>query len=325
MKRLLAVIIMATLAYSGWWFYAAQDLRSSVTDWFDTQRSAGLGAKYADLTVRGFPNRTDLTITKPMIAAGDGTLGWRAPFLQILALSYKRGHVIVAWPDTQTLTTREGDIAVVSDGLRASVIHDDGTLIRSNLESTVLNMTGPNQTLAMAAVNAALEKIDAAPAAYRVAVSVGSLAATPPQAAQNIGPESLGSLRAELELSFDQPLTTEVLSGLPPNVTEMALTRSEIRYGAVTFRVTGNATFDTDGRATGEVTLTAENWRDAIADARESGDLPTALSDGLVELLSMLSTFGGARDALDVTLGLDRGTVLIGPIPVGKLPPLNWR
>jgi len=324
-KRLLAVIIMATLAYSGWWFYAAQDLRSSVTDWFDTQRNAGLEAKYADLTVRGFPNRTDLTITQPMIAARDGTLDWRAPFLQILALSYKRGHVIVAWPDTQTLTTREGDIAVVSDGLRASVIHDDGTLIRSNLESTVLNMTGPNQTLAMADVNAALEKIDAAPAAYRVAVSVGSLAATPPQATPNIGPDSLGSLRAELELSFDQPLTTEVLSGLPPNVTEMALTRSEIRYGAVTFRVSGNATFDTDGRATGEVTLTAENWRDAIADARESGDLPTALGDGLVELLSMLSTFGGARDALDVTLGLDRGTVLIGPIPVGKLPPLNWR
>lgn len=325
MKRLLAVIIMATLAYSGWWFYAAQDLRSSVTDWFDTQRGAGLEAEYADLAVRGFPNRTDLTITEPVIAAGNGTLGWRAPFLQILALSYKRGHVIVAWPDTQTLTTGEGDIAIVSDGLRASVIHDEGTLIRSNLESTVLNMTGSNQTLAMADVNAALEKFNVAPASYRVAVSIGSLAAKPPQPTPNIGSGSLGSLRAELELSFDQPLTTEALSGLPPSVTEMTLTRSEIRYGALIFRVTGDATFDTDGRPTGEVTLTAENWRDAIANARESGDLPTALSDGLVELLSMLSTFGGAQDALDVTLGLDRGTVLIGPIPVGKLPPLNWR
>ena len=324
MKRLLGVIIAATLAYSGWWFYAAQDLKSSVADWFAEQRDAGIQADYADLTVRGFPNRTDLTITDPVLLSGDGRLGWRAPFLQVLGLSYKKGHVIVAWPDSQMLNTPDGDIAVVSDGLRASVIHDTGTLVRSNLEALFLNLTGPEHAMALADINAALQRIDVTPSSYRVAVSVGTIAVSSPEAVAGIGPESLASLRAELDLGFQEPLTFDALADDPPQITEINLTRSEISYGAVTFKLTGAARLDGAGLATGEITLIAENWRDAIAAARSAGDLPLALSDGLTELLSMLSTFGGSRDALDVTLGLDRGTVYIGPIPVGKLPPLSW-
>ena len=323
MKRLLAVIVLATLGYSGWWVYASSTLRSDVERWFEDQQAAGLSASYSDLTVRGFPNRTDLTLTDPALARADGTIGWRAPFLQILGLTYKQGHVIVAWPDTQTLTTPDGDIAIASDGLRASVIHDDRTLLRSNLEATVLNITGSEQALALADVNAALQKVGASASSYRIAVSIGSLAATRPNVGAGIGPESLASLRAEMDLGFDQPLTFDALAGSSPRVTEIALTRSEITYGAVTFKVSGAARLDNDGRATGEITLTAENWRDAIAAARDNGDLPYALGDGLIDLLSMLSTFGGSRDALDITLGLERGTVLIGPIPIGYLPPLR--
>ena len=325
MKRLLVVIIVATLAYCGWWFYAAHDMRNSVADWFTEQLTAGVQADYTDLTVRGFPNRTDLTITDPVLLAADGSLGWRAPFLQVLGLTYKQGHVIVAWPDTQTLTTPNGDIAVASDGLRASVIHDNGTIVRSNLEALVLNLNGPEVSVALADVNLALQNIDVTPSSYRVALSIGSIAASSPEGVPEIGPDSLASLRAEFELSLDQPLTFDALAGAAVQVTDIALTRSEISYGAVTFKVTGNATLDNAGLATGQVTLTAENWRDAIAAARNAGDLPPALSEGLIELLTMLSTFGGNRDALDVTLGLNRGTVLIGPIPVGQIPPLRWR
>ncbi|MFA8384963.1 MAG: DUF2125 domain-containing protein [Pelagibaca sp.] len=325
MKRLLVAVILAILAYSAWWFYAAHDLRSSVADWFAGQRAAGLQADYADLTVLGFPNRTDLTITEPALAAADSGFGWQAPFLQILGLSYKQGHVIVAWPDAQTLTTPEGDIDITSDGLRASVVHEDGMLIRTNLEATVLNLTGQDQALAMADVNGALQRIETTPSSYRIALSIGSMAATSPQAVPQIGPDSLASLRAELDLGLDQPLSFDALTGAPAQITNVTLHRSEITYGSVTFKVTGEATLDNEGRASGEITLSAENWREAIAAARDSGALPPALSDGLIDLLSMLSTFNGARDELDVTLGLNRGTVLLGPIPIGTLPPIQWR
>jgi len=324
-KRLLVVIIVAALAYGGWWFYAAHALRTETAAWFADQRVKGWQADYADLTVRGFPNRTDLTITEPVLISPDGSLGWRAPFFQVLGLSYRQGHVIVAWPDTQTITTLAGETTVTSDGLRASVIHDDDALVRSNVEAAVLNITGPDQAVAMAEVNAALQRIDLSQSSYRLAVSVGSIAATTPRVSTDIGPDSLGSLRAQMNVTFEDPLTLDGLADPTPRLRSVDLTRSEISYGPVTFQVTGAATFDDQGRATGEIDIAADNWREGLEAARQNGDLPAEMVDLLAEMLSMLAMFNGTRDSLDVTLGLERGTVMLGPVPVGKLPPLSWR
>jgi hypothetical protein len=324
-KQLLAAIALATLAYSGWWFYAANGLRGDVETWFDAQKTAGLEAQYSDITVRGFPNRTDLTLTDPTLVSADGRFGWSAPFLQILALTYKKGHVIVAWPDTQTLTSPDGEIAVTSDGMRASMIYSGNTVLRTNLEAAVLNLAGSGRTLALADVNAALQRTDPAPSTYRVALSAGSLAVPSSEMVPSSAPASLASFRAELDMSFDQPLTFDMLAQAAPRPTAIDLYRSEISYGSVTFKLTGAATLDDQGRATGEVSITAENWRDALVSARTSGDLPPVLADGLADLLTLLASLTGSRDTLDVTLGLEKGTVLLGPLPVGTLPPLAWR
>ena len=325
MKQLLAAIALATLAYSGWWFYAANSLSNDVENWFDAQKAAGLEAQYSDIAVRGFPNRTDLTLTDPILVSADGRFGWTAPFLQILALTYKQGHVIVAWPDTQTLTSPDGDIAVTSDGMRASMIYSDNTVLRTNVEAAVLNLAGPRRTLALADVNAALQRIDPAPSTYRVALSAGSLAVPSSEMVPSSAPGSLASLRAELDLGFDRPLTFDMFAQARPRPTAVELHRSEISYGSVTFKLTGAATLDDQGRATGEVSITAENWRDALVSARTSGELPPVLADGLADLLTLLASLTGSRETLDVTLGLEKGTVLLGPLPVGTLPPLVWR
>lgn len=325
MKRLLVVIIVAALAYGGWWFYAAHTMRTETADWFADQRAAGWEADYADLTVRGFPNRTDLTITGPILTTPDGSLGWRAPFFQVLGLSYRQGHVIVAWPDAQTISTSEDEIEVTSDGLRASVVHDDGVLARSNIEAAVLNISGSEQAFAMAEINAALQRIDSSQSSYRLAVSVGSIAATTPRVSPDIGPNSLGSLRAEMDVTFDEALTFNGQSDPPPRPRKIDLHRSEISYGSVIYKVTGAATLDDQGRATGDVSIAAENWREGLDAAGRNGDLPAEMVDILTELLSMLAMFNGTRDSLDVTLGLDRGTLMLGPVPIGKLPPLQWR
>lgn len=323
-KRLLAAIIIATLAYFGWWVYASNTLRVEVAAWFEDQRDAGLSASYSDLIVRGFPNRTDLTISEPLLASADSRISWQAPFLQILGLTYKEGHVIVAWPDTQTLNTDHGTIDVSSDGLRASVIHQDGTLVRSNLEATVLNLNSPDRSIAMAEVNAAVQAIETTAADFRVAISVGSFAASTPDVSTNVGPDSLASLRAELDLGLNKPIMFDALSNEPPQPTRIALHRSEVSYGAVAFRMNGIADLDAQGRASGEITISADNWRNALDSARANGDLPAALTEGLIELLTLLATLSGARDTLDVTLGIEQGTVFVGPIPVGQLPSLRW-
>ncbi|MGJ8603213.1 MAG: DUF2125 domain-containing protein [Marivita sp.] len=325
MKRLLAAMIVATLTYSGWWIYASRAIQTDMAGWFEAQRTKGWEANYTDMTVRGFPNRTDLTLTDPVLMSPDGSVGWHAPFFQVLALSYKRNHVIVAWPDTQSLTTPEGEIAITSDGLRASVVRDGQDILRTSIEAPVFNLTSPNMALALADANIAVEKIANTVASYRLALSVGNVATSMPSSTAGIGPEAFASIRAEMALDFDQPLRLDALTGTPPQPTKIDIQRSEITFGAVTFRITLAATLDAQGLPTGEMSVSAENWRDATNDARINGDLPPALTDGLINLLSLLSTFNGTRDSLDVTLGLDRGTLLFGPVTVGKIPPIHWR
>ena len=82
--------------------------------------------------------------------------------------------------------------------------------------------------------------------------------------------------------------------------------------------------FDANGYATGEVTFEAQNWQDAVQGAVEHSQLPKELTDAAEQILTMLATLNGGRDTLDVTLGLEDGTILLGPLPIGKVPPLQW-
>lgn len=325
MKQLLAGILLATLAYSGWWVYAAHTLRSNVVNWFEAQQTAGIDAHYSDVTVRGFPSRTDLTLTEPALNSADGQLGWRAPFLQILGLSYKQGHVILAWSDTQRLTLPNGAIDVTSDGLRASVIHNDGTLLRSTLEAPLINLTTPKGALALADVTLALHQNAPRPNTYRTALSLGGVAIPSASGlAAPVLPDTLANLRAELTLHFDQPLRFDAHTHTGPRITTLDLHHAELSLDALTVALKGAITLDASGLASGHISITAQNWRDAIAAARQSGNIPDSLADGLTEILTLIATLGGARETLNVTLGLDQGTVFLGPLPIGTVPPLIW-
>ena len=324
LKRLLFVIVAAALAYSGWWVYAAQSLRSDVEAWFDDQRADGWEADYDDLSVRGFPSRTDVTLTNPSFTAPDGAFEWSAPFLQMLTLSYRRGHVIIAWPDTQTLMTANGPAEILSQGLRASIVYQDDVILRSNLEAEVLNIVVPDQTIALAGVNAAIEKIEPLDATYRFALALDSVAAPDTPVTGSLVPDSTGALRTDATVTLSAPLTNASVTGDLPRLEALEYRNTQGRYGALVVNSTGEVSFDARGRASGEISVVAENWREALANAEANGVLPTGASDGMAEILGLIASLSGSREALDVTLGLNNGTVLIGPLPVGQIPPLTW-
>ncbi|MFP7569685.1 DUF2125 domain-containing protein [Marivita sp. S2033] len=323
MKRLFAAILVATLGYCAWWFYAAHTMRVSVENWFQAQRDQGWTAEYQDLEIRGFPNRTDLTVTGPLLRSPDGQHGWQAPFFQVLSLSYNHAHVIVAWADTQTLFTPSGEVSVGSDGLRASVVREHTQFLRSNVEASVLNLTLPDHSIALAGVNAALHKVEPSDASYRLALTVDGIALPDLPNSGGLAPESLSNLRADTVVTLSGPLNGS--ANPAARLTHLAVRHSEISYGALTLRITGDADIDPLGYPTGTVTIKADNWRESLNAAREKGDLPPALSDGVIDMLTLLSGLSGSRDALDVTLGLTSGAVFLGPLKIGQLPPLLLR
>jgi hypothetical protein len=88
--------VVAATAWGAYWFVGARALDRRVA----AVLAEHPAAEAESYQIRGFPNRFDLTVNAPRIQAG--ALQWQAPFLQVMALSYRPHHVIVVLPHDQT-------------------------------------------------------------------------------------------------------------------------------------------------------------------------------------------------------------------------------
>lgn len=317
MKRYLLVLIGAAVLWGAYWGVQAHGLRGEIRDWFDARRAEGWVAEYDALRVRGFPSRLDATITQPRLADPESGLSWEAPFLQILGLSYKTGHVIVAFPDRQTFGSGGTTHEVTSDGLRASLVTEaDGTLLRLNAEAETLNITRDGADIALAAVLANFHRIAGQDTGYRLALGAGAVAT--PQGALSRGRSN--GLDIEGRFVFDRPWTLGSLAGPRPQPASIDLAKAEYRLNDLDLQLAGRVEIDSLGRPDGRMTLRAENWRSLLDSARDSGDLPEALAETLIRGLTLAAGLNGRQDTIDLPLTLSGGEVSLGIIPLGEAP-----
>jgi hypothetical protein len=304
-KLVWAVLILAAL-WAGYWAVGATAVKRGLTAWLDEQRSQGLQVAYSGLSVAGFPNRFDVTLTDPAFAnPADGT-GWRAPFLQVMALSYQPQHYIAVWPHEQTLTLGGTDIAIASQDMRASVVFSPGP-------SFVLNRT----TL----VADHLSALDWAADTLRFATRRTS----GDELAHEVGVEALNLALPGAERPVDR-LHLDATVGFDRRIDRFAdqaqPTRVELRdlsldMGEARVSVTGTLTGTASGTAEGELRLVARNWRQLVDLAVAAGLLPEANRPMTETALRLLSA---DSDAVDSTLTLRDGLVMLGPIPLGPAP-----
>ncbi|ASP19231.1 hypothetical protein ANTHELSMS3_00511 [Antarctobacter heliothermus] len=323
MNRLIFAVAAALLiGWSGFWFMSSWTLKRDISEWFDARRAEGWQADYTDLTVRGFPSRLDATLTEVRLNDPVRGVGWEAPFFQILGLTYRPGHLILVWPDTQGLTLPSGPVAIDSTGLRASVVHtSDGRILRSNLEAEVLNIDGAQTTLAFAGLRAALTDVAGAPNLYRVGLTAEALAG--PDVPMMPGTARADALQLQAELTFDGAWTVDAPSGPRPQPQRIDLRQADYRFEGLELNLAGRVDADPQGRATGKMTVRAVNWRDMLDRARDAGQLPSGLIDTLENALSLAAGFNGNANTLDLSLDFNEGRVSFGMIPLGKAPNLR--
>ncbi len=322
MKRLALAVIAAAVLWSGWWFYAAAGLRGEIESWFEARRGDGWQAQYEKLSVRGFPNRLDATLTGVVLADPESGLAWQAPFFQILQLVYKQGHEILIWPDSQTLRVNGGEYAITSDGLRASLVHDaEGVIDRANLEATSLNIAGPEGGVALAGLTTGLQAVPSRPATYRLGLAADAVAG--PQAGLVPRPDRVDALALRAEITFDAPWTTAAPREARPQPTQIDLRLAEYQVDGVELKLAGRLDVDAAGRGDGEVTLRMVNWRDLMERLRENQQMSGGLLAALEQGLSLTSQLTGDGTTLDVTLRVDEGQMSLGLIPLGPAPLLR--
>ena len=65
MRVLLAIVVLAGLGWSGFWFWNASLRERALAGWLEERRAAGWVAE-AETRVTGFPNRVDAIVTLPL-------------------------------------------------------------------------------------------------------------------------------------------------------------------------------------------------------------------------------------------------------------------
>lgn len=341
MKRLVILILVAASLWSGYWLFGASATQSAFAAWFAERRAQGWAADYADLQVQGFPNRFDTTFTD--IALADPATGWAwdAPFFQLLTLSYKPNHVIAVWPDTQQIATPQDRFTMTQAEMQASVVlwpSTDLALDRVRLVADTVQITGSNgNATAASALRLAAERLgaDGQPATtapdggesrYRIALSAEGFApdSTLRDRIDPTGrlPRTLDALRADITLGFDRTWDRHAIEDSRPQPRLISLRLAEARWGDLDIKAAGDLEVDTQGEATGRITVKAQNWREILRMARASGELPSGIADTLEQGLSFLA---GRNDGIDVPLDFRSGRIWIGPIPVMQSPLFRLR
>jgi hypothetical protein len=334
MRTLLAIVILAAVGWSGWWFVQSTARDRAMEAWLADRRAAGWVADAAEVRVRGFPNRVDTVITGLDLSDPEAGWDWNAEGLQILSLSYKPHHVIAILTGEQVVATPYETVRATSDRLRGSVIFRPTPrleLDHSTFEIENMVLTGDAGWTATIgeAILATRQAADGTPFAHDVAFNAESLA-LPPELiasfrADGVLPAEVGPIALDATLAFDRAWDRPALENDNPALEEVTIRDLSFTWGRLDLRGRGTLGVDAEGFAEGRLDLRARNWEDMIAVAEASGALGATLGGALRSGLGLIARLSGDRNALEAPLDFAGGVARLGPIALGPAPRLAQR
>ena len=332
MRKLIIAAAAVAALLSGFWFAGAGWTKRAISNWFEMQREAGWVASHSDLRTVGYPFRFDTTISEPELAVSESGLGWNAPFVQILMLSYRPNSLIAVWPERQAIETRNQQMTLTSERMRASIrflgfLPGDIDRIAAVAERVDLVSTA-DWGLFAEKVRFSTRRTDGKTSSHDIAFdtdgakpSGGLLRKLDPT---GLLPETIETLRADATIGFvSVEGDSETGDDAVAVISEIALKDMRVTWGRLDLQAAGKLAVDRNGTPEGRITVKAENWREILDMALDSGLAPRELQSALESGLELLAFLGGSPNALEVPLNFRDGLVSLGPIPLGKAPRLR--
>lgn len=327
MRILIALVLVAALGWSAYWFYGSRRLDTAIRDGLETLRENGVQVEVERISVGGFPNRFDTTIERPSLSWPSG-IGWSAPFLQILALSYRPNQIIVAFPNTQEVAGPFGSAKVETVRARASALFrpgvdpilDHGNLVADDIEIAL----GKRSARAVKLLAATRIPEGASADVQNIGVTIDDLD-LPAELAARLG----GASRARLDgatldatLHLSEPVTVEALKTGRLIVERIEIGRLDLDWGGMSLDGTGAFDVSSDGSLDGSLDLSVTNWRRALQMVAASGLLPIEQRRLVEEGADALAALTGGEDRLTAQIAIRSDRMWLGPIPIGPAPRL---
>ena len=323
MRGILGVVLVLAGLWGGYWFVGARALDQGARGWIAAQQGAGRVLDYADLSVSGFPNRFDLTLSEPRLEDAVSGLGWQAAFVQVFSLTYKPWHVIAAFAPEQRLHWAGHDATLTADKLQASLIVTPNTALA--LDRLVIAGDGLRLDLGaplpvtVAEARLATRADPTRPNGHQVGLSLTTIGGLP---ALSGVPPVIETISISANLGLTAPLD-RFAGQTRPTITSLDLREGLLRWGEVGIFARGSLTTDADGIATGEITLRLEQWRQALNFAAALGIVDPQSVAGLAQAGQFLGASSGTPDVIDLPLGFSARGVTIAGFTVA--PPLVLR
>lgn len=331
MRILFAIIVLAGLAWCGWWWFNAAARERALEDWLAERRADGWVAE-AQVSVRGFPNRVDALVTDLELADPESGWAWTAPEFQILSLTYQPHHFVAIWPGPQTVATPFETIRIASDRLRGSLVFEPNlrlALDRSTIEMTHVTLNGDAGW--DAAIGQALLSTRQGDSDHSHDVSFQARDWRLPAAwtsridRAGLLPPAIDSADLDMTLGFDRPWDRAAIEGESPEILAVEIRDARFAWGDLDLRAQGRLAADSEGMAAGRLNIRARNWRTMLDIAEDAGAVGPGLAGALRTGLDLLARLGGDRNTLNAPLDFEGGRVRLGPIPIGPAPRLVQR
>lgn len=334
MRRLVWLGAIFALMWSGWWYFAATSLQSSVTQWFEERRAEGWQADMADTRIGGYPLALGVTLERPALADPQTGVAFETTALEITAPAWWPGYVTLAFPSEDVIFANpQGRQVVRATAAQADLRLRPGT----NLQVEEMALTsGPWSLTAaagsvMAAGGLTLRMLQTPGTAEQYDFTLDAPAFEPgslPRAALRVPadwPLAFDSLALDMTVLFDRPIDQSTLEEARPQPRRVDLRLAEAVWGTLALRSAAQLDVSDAGLLNGAVSLQARNWRGMLELAETAGALPASLRPQIENILGALARGGGNPDTLDLELTLRDGTAFIGFIPLGPAPRLILR
>lgn len=321
MRRLTFIVIALAVLYSSYWFIGATATEKTATARLSDLNAAGWDISYDSLDTVGYPSRFDTTVTNLRAASDSASAVWNIPMIQALSLSYQPNKVILAFADNQQIKLSGTPLDVTSDGLRASVTVAPSTQLNPTavtIETGPLDVTvSGDPFVSMTKGVAAMRLAGPAPHQYDTYLDLDGFEL--PLALRTLfDPDGTLPDRFD-QVTIDGAVTLDGDISASPRPTALTLKGMTITLGPLQLRGKGALSVDSFGVPSGQIDLTAQNWRQMLDLAVGAGFVDTRIAN---TAKSMGGLLGGGGSDISLPLTFQNGMVSMGPIPLGQAPRL---
>lgn len=317
MRGLLWVTVILAVLWGGWWVVGSRGVKAAAEGWLAEH------GRYEDLTVAGFPNRFDLTVMGVDLSDPASGIGWRAPFAQVFAMTWKPWHLIAALPGGQVFTLPQGDVTLDGTGMLGSVLFVPGSdlaLAEAVAEGEALGLRpGFGVLRGVGKAVASIRANESRANGYRLGVALSAVEVDAAWAARAGLPALLDEVFLDAELELSAPVNRHMAAA---RVVPVALdvTAARVNWGAMKVFAKGGLAVDAAGYAAGQIDIRLENWRLLPPLLVASGVIAEGFAPALTRGLEVMAEAGDDPAVLILPLIAKDGAMQLGPLPLGAAP-----